>query len=85
MDRADAGDGWITLAVATDDLDSVAERLELEVDSGSRTRPDGTRLRWRGAGLEDTRREQWMPFFLTSDIPAELHPGRARAGHGVWA
>ena len=26
-----------------------------------------------------------MPFFITWDIPVELHPGRQRAGHGVRA
>ena len=24
-----------------------------------------------------------MPFFIEWDVPAGLHPGRARAGHGV--
>ena len=37
----------------------------------------------RMAGLDDPRREQWMPFFLAWDVPEELHPGRARAGHGI--
>jgi hypothetical protein len=85
MDRADAGGGWITLAAATDDLDGVAHRLGLEVSSGSRTRPDGEVVRWRMAGLDDSRREPWMPFFLAWDVADELHPGRARAGHGVRA
>ena len=85
MDRAEEGGGWITLAVATDDLDGAAERLGLEIGSGSRTRPDGEVVRWRMAGLDDPRREQWMPFFLAWDVPEELHPGRARAGHGVRA
>ena len=83
--RADAGGGWVTFAVATDDLDAIASRLGLEVGAGSRTKPDGTVLRWRGAGLDDPRREPSMPFFLAWDVPAELHPGRARAGHGVRA
>ena len=26
-----------------------------------------------------------MPFFITWDVPPELHPGRDRAGHGVRA
>ena len=26
-----------------------------------------------------------MPFFITWDVTEELHPGRARAGHGVRA
>jgi Glyoxalase-like domain len=85
MDRADAGGGWITLAVTTDDLGAVAGRLGLEMDSGSRTRPDGEVVRWRMAGLDDPRREPWLPFFLAWDVPDELHPGRARAGHGVRA
>jgi hypothetical protein len=37
------------------------------------------------AGLDDPRREAWMPFFLIWDISEELHPGRARAGHGLRA
>jgi hypothetical protein len=37
------------------------------------------------AGLDDPRREPWMPFFLAWDVPEDLYPGRARAGHGVWA
>jgi hypothetical protein len=85
MDRADAGGGWITLAVAFDDLDGVANRLGLEVGSGSRTRPDGEVVRWRMAGLDDLRREPWMPFFLAWDVPDELRPGRAGAGHDVRA
>ena len=79
------GGGWFTIAAVAEDLDAVAARLGLEIGSGSRTRPDGEILRWRSAGLDDPRREPWMPFFLAWDVPEELHPGRARAGHGVRA
>ena len=85
LERAARGGGWFTMAAVADDLDAVASRLGIEVDSGSRTRPDGQTVRWRMAGLDDQRREPWMPFFLTWDVPDELHPGRARAGHGVRA
>jgi catechol 2,3-dioxygenase-like lactoylglutathione lyase family enzyme len=85
LERAAAGGGWFTIAAVADDLDAVASRLGIEVDSGSRTRPDGKTVRWRMAGLEDPRRESWMPFFLAWDGPQDLHPGRARAGHGVRA
>jgi Glyoxalase-like domain len=85
LDRAARGGGWFTIAAVADDLDAVATRLRLEVGSGSRTRPDGQTVRWRMAGLDDPRREPWMPFFLIWDVPDELHPGRARAGHGVRA
>jgi hypothetical protein len=85
LERAARGGGWFTLAAVADDLDAVASRLGLEVGSGSRARPDGETVRWRMAGLDDPRREPWMPFFLTWDVPDGLHPGRARAGHGVRA
>ena len=85
LERASGGGGWFTLAAVADELDAVAARLGLEIGSGSRTRPDGETLRWRSAGLDDPQREPWMPFFLAWDVPAELHPGRARAGHGVRA
>jgi hypothetical protein len=85
LERAAGGGGWFTIAAATDDLDAVASRLGIEVGSGSRMRPDGQTIRWRMAGLDDPRREPWMPFFLTWDVTNELYPGRARAGHGVRA
>jgi catechol 2,3-dioxygenase-like lactoylglutathione lyase family enzyme len=85
LERAAGGGGWFTIATVADDLDAVASRLGLEVGSGSRTRPDGQTVHWRMAGLDDPRREPWMPFFLTWDVSDELHPGRARAGHGVRA
>ena len=85
LERAARGGGWFTMAAVADDLEAVASRLGIEVGSGSRTRPDGQTVRWRMAGLDDQRREPWMPFFLTLDVRDELHPGRARAGHGVRA
>jgi Glyoxalase-like domain len=85
LERAGAGGAWLLICVATDDVEAVAERLGLEVSEGARERPDGELLRWRMAGLGDPRREPWMPFFITWDVPPELHPGRDRAGHSVRA
>lgn len=81
----EGGDGLFAVSVATDDIDGVAARLGLEVRPGERTRPDGSLLRWRSAGSDDPRRDRWLPFFITWDVPAEMHPGRARSGHGVRA
>jgi len=83
LQGARAGGAWVTMAVSTDGLNDEAARLGLEVVAGLRERPDGSEIRWRSAGLEDPRRESWMPFFLQWDVPAELHPGRTRAGHGI--
>jgi len=85
LERAVRGGGWFTIAVVADDLEEVASRLGLETAAGSRTRPDGEVVRWRMAGLDEPRREPWMPFFLVWDVSDELYPGRARAGHGVRA
>lgn len=85
LERTTTEDGWLVICAAADDLDEVARRLGLEIVEGHRRLPDDTVIGWRSAGLEDARRAQWMPFFIAWDGPAELHPGRTRAGHGVKA
>ena len=77
----ETGEGWFAVCVATDDLDAVAARLEAEVEPGERVRPDGEVVRWRR--VDPTGREPWLPFFIAWDVPPALHPGRARAGHGI--
>jgi hypothetical protein len=70
--------GW---AVATDEIERLAEPLALEVTGGSRTRPDGVTLRWRLAGVERSLVDGAFPFFIQWDVPSDLHPGRARVEH----
>jgi Glyoxalase-like domain len=53
--------GW---CLRTDDLDSVAGRLDLPVADGSRARPDGMILSWRMAGLQRSAEEPSLPFFI---------------------
>ena len=53
--------GW---CARTDDLDAVAARLGLTISDGARTRPDGTVLSWRMAGLERSAEEPSLPFFI---------------------
>lgn len=84
-DRAGAGGGWLVPVLATDDLDGVAARLGLEVVEGSRRRPDGVVLRWRSAGVSEPRRERSWPFFISWDVPPDVHPSATRAGHGTRA
>ena len=72
--------GWV---VTTDDLEAVAQRLSLEVSGGSRTKPDGTTLSWRLAGLESSLKTGALPLFIEWGGSSELHPGRAQAGHRV--
>jgi hypothetical protein len=78
---AAAGDGPLGWCLGTDDLDAVASRLGLPVSAGNRLRPDGTELRWSSAGLEAALADPWRPFFISWQIPPELHPGRGAAAH----
>lgn len=69
LDLSVDGDRWFSVFVADDDIDATAARLGLAVEPGSRTRPDGIEVRWRGAGIEDRGDELWLPFFITWDVP----------------
>ena len=71
--------GW---CVRTDSLDQVADRLELTVVDGSRTRGDGVVLRWRMAGLGQSARDASLPFFIEW-APGTPYPGDSPALRGV--
>ena len=70
--------GWV---LATDDIDAVAGRLDLKVESKSREREDGSTLSWRLAGLEAAMGSGVLPFFVEWEGPPEQHPGAAEAQH----
>jgi Glyoxalase-like domain len=70
--------GWV---VATDDIDAVAKRLDLEVEEKSREAGDGSKLSWRLAGLERATKTGALPFFVQWDVPPERHPGAADVSH----
>jgi hypothetical protein len=78
-------DRWFSACVATDRIEETANRLGLTVVPGSRARPDGTEVRWRGAGIEERGDDLWLPFFIDWDVPDGLHPGAAPAEHRVPA
>lgn len=83
LELSSAGDRWFSVCLADDDVEATAARLGLEVQPGSRTRPDGTEVRWRGAGIEERGDDLWLPFFISWDMPSELHPGAAPSAHRV--
>jgi hypothetical protein len=80
---SDGRSRWAELCVADTDVDTTAARLGIEVENGLRTTSDGREIRWHGAGLEEEAREPFMPFFITWDVPEDLHPGRMAARHRV--
>jgi Glyoxalase-like domain len=79
----DGHDRWFSICLRDDAIEVTAARLGLTVEAGSRMRPDGVELRWRGAGIEDPKRASWLPFFIAWDVPADQHPGRAPAHHRI--
>ena len=78
---ADGRDRWFAVCVTDSEIEATAARLGLTVEPGERTRPDGSQLRWRGAGIEDADRDAWLPFFIAWDVPAAQHPGRSAIEH----
>ena len=83
MELSEDRDRWFSVCLADDDIEATAARLGLTVQPGARTRPDGTEVRWRGAGIEERGGDLWLPFFISWDVPAALHPGAAPADHRV--
>jgi len=71
--RAEAGGGWMTWVVATNDISPVELRLGRDSVEGSRKRPDGSELRWRQLGVLGTIEDSQLPFFiewLTTEHPS---------------
>jgi catechol 2,3-dioxygenase-like lactoylglutathione lyase family enzyme len=83
MSACQDGDAWFSICVAVPDIEATGARLALTVEAGSRMRPDGVEVRWRGAGIDDPARPSWLPFFIAWDVAPELHPARAMAAHAV--
>ena len=77
------GDRWFSVCLADDRLQETAARLGLTIEPGSRMRPDGTEVRWRGAGIEARGDDLWLPFFIAWEVPPELHPGAAPVSHRI--
>jgi len=76
-------DRWFSVCLFDDDIEETAAGLGLTVQPGSRTRPDGMEVRWRGAGIDERGDDLWLPFFIAWDVPASLHPGAAPGQHRV--
>lgn len=87
LELTEAGDRWFAVCLADDDIELTGMRLGLRVDAGSRTRPDGRVISWRGAGIEDPQRTPDLPFFISWDVPPQLHPGADPPAHpsGAYA
>ena len=71
--RAEAGGGWMSWVVATNDISPVESRLGRDSVEGSRKRPDGSELKWKQLGVLGTIEDSQLPFFIqwmTQDHPS---------------
>ena len=69
--------GW---AVRTTALERTAQRLRLEIATGSRQRGDGSILQWRTAGIDQVATEPRLPFFIEWGTALD-QPSRVPVAH----
>ena len=62
--KADAGGGWLTWVFSSSDLGRVEEKFGRKAADGSRTRPDGSELKWKQIGVKDIMGSGELPFFI---------------------
>ena len=62
--KADAGGGWLTWVFSSSDLGKVEEKFGRKAADGSRTKPDGSELKWKQIGVRDIIGSGELPFFI---------------------
>ena len=62
--KADAGGGWLTWVFSSSDLGNVEQKFGRKAADGSRTRPDGSELKWKQIGVKDIIGSGELPFFI---------------------
>ena len=72
--KAEAGGGWLTWVFSTNHLANIEERFGRRAADGSRTRPDGSELKWKQIGVKEIVGSGELPFFiqwLTDNHPSK--------------
>jgi len=72
--KAEAGGGWLTWVFSLSDLAKVEEKFGRKSADGSRTRPDGSELKWKQIGVKEIIGAGELPFFI--QWLTEKHPSR---------
>ena len=72
--KADAGGGWLTWVFSSNDLRKVEEKFGRKAADGSRTKPDGSELKWKQIGVKEIIGSGELPFFI--QWLTEQHPSR---------
>ena len=71
--KADAGGGWLTWVFSVEDISTIEVQFGRKAVEGSRTKPDGTQLKWKQIGVNEIIHAKELPFFiqwLTSNHPS---------------
>lgn len=79
------GDRLGALCLRTDDAGAVAARLGTPALEMGRVKPDGTELRWKLAGLEQTLADSRLPFFIEWFAGPADQPGATPVEHASGA
>ncbi len=69
------GPGLARWSMEPDDIEATATRVGLSVEHRHRVLPDGTTVRWRSVGVDESWDEPWRCAFMAWDDP-DLHPAR---------
>ena len=72
--KADAGGGWLTWVFSSNDLAKVEEKFGRKAADGSRTKPDGSELKWKQIGVKEIIGSGELPFFI--QWLTEQHPSK---------
>jgi len=86
--KADAGGGWLTWVFSSSDLQKVEEKFGRKAADGSRTKPDGSELKWKQIGVREITVAGELPFFiqwLTDQHPSKDGIGVAKISKIVIA
>ena len=86
--KAEAGGGWLTWVFSSSDLAGVEEKFGRKAADGSRTRPDGSELKWKQIGVKEIIGAGELPFFiqwLTDNHPSKDGNGVAKISKLVIA
>lgn len=62
--RSETGGGWLGWCVATDELQTVEQRLGRAAVTGNRHLPDGDLLEWQQIGVKGMQSDPQLPFFV---------------------
>jgi hypothetical protein len=62
--KADAGGGWLTWVLATNEIQNVEKNMGRKSILGQRRKPDGTEIHWKQLGVLDTINNKELPFFI---------------------